>query len=188
MAQVARVPLASLAGVSLIKRQMDEAEERGWSSGGDKHVSAEHVEDDALAQLITESASAAPCSYCGREGGAPLDVLIERIGTSLPAEWGNADDEGVGWEGGYVGKTYDTWDLITETGDPPLNHSELIADVVRALPVKSSRRPCIESVDANAPPSHPSGAPTTALSHNRYSPTRARAAAARHRERPHHSS
>jgi len=55
-----------------------------------------------------------PCSYCGREGGAPLDVLIERIGTSLPAEWGNADDEGVGWEGGYVGKTYDTYDLITK--------------------------------------------------------------------------
>jgi hypothetical protein len=128
------VRIASLAGVGLIKRQMEEDEGRGWSSGGDKHVCAEHVEDDALAQLIAESASATPCSYCGREGGAPLDVLIERIGTSLPAEWGNADDEGVGWEGGYVGTTYDTYDLITETGDPPLNHSELITDVVRALP------------------------------------------------------
>jgi hypothetical protein len=63
-----------------------------------------------------------------------IDVLVERIGSSLPEEWGNADDEGVGWEGGYVGETYDTYDLITEAGDPPLNHSELIEDVVRALP------------------------------------------------------
>jgi hypothetical protein len=118
----------------MIKRQMEEDEEQGWSSGGNKHVCAEHVEDDALARLIAESASPTPCSYCGREGSAPLDVLIERIGTSVPAEWGNADDEGVGWEGGYVGKTYDTYDLITEAGDPPLNHSDLIADVVRALP------------------------------------------------------
>lgn len=74
------------------------------------------------------------CSYCGREGSAPIDVLIARIGSSLPYEWGNADDEGVGWEGGYVGKTYDTYDLITEADDPPLNHPELIADIVRALP------------------------------------------------------
>jgi hypothetical protein len=113
---------------------MEEDEERGWSSGGDKYVCAEHVEDYALELLIEESASPTPCTYCGREGAAPLDVLIERIGTSLPVEWGNADDEGVGWEGGYVGRTYDTYDLITETGDPPLNDSELIADVVRALP------------------------------------------------------
>ncbi len=126
--------LGSLAVVSLIKRQMEEDEERGWSSGGDKHVCAVHVNDYALARLIAEHASVTQCTYCGREGGAPLDVLIERIGSSLPVEWGNADNEGVGWEGGYVGKTYDTWELLTEAGDPPLNHPELITDVVRALP------------------------------------------------------
>jgi hypothetical protein len=120
--------------VSLTKRQMEEDEERGWSSGGDKHVCAEHVEDEALVTLIAENASSRPCSYCGREDGAPIDVLIERIGLSLPYEWGNADDEGVGWEGGYVGKTYDTYELLTEAGDPPLTHPELIADVVHALP------------------------------------------------------
>jgi hypothetical protein len=113
---------------------MEEDEERGWSSGGNKDVCARHVEDYALERLIEENASTTSCTYCGREGAAPLDVLIKRIATSLPAEWGNADEEGVGWEGGYVGKTYDTYDLITETGDPPLNHGELIADVVRALP------------------------------------------------------
>lgn len=120
--------------MSLTKRQMEEDEERGWSSGGDKYVCPDHVEDYALERLIEENASPTACTYCGHEGAAPLDVLIELIGTSLPVEWGNADDEGVGWEGGYVGTTYDTYDLITETGDPPLNDSELIADVVGALP------------------------------------------------------
>lgn len=120
--------------MGLIKRQIEEDEERGWSSGGNKHVCAAHVEDAALAKLIAEHASSTRCSYCGREGSAPIDVLIERIATSLSFEWGNADDEGVGWEGGYVGGTYDSWDLITEVADPPLNHAELIADVVGALP------------------------------------------------------
>jgi hypothetical protein len=124
----------SLAGVSFIKRQMEEDEELGWSGGGDKYVCADHVDDDALARLIAENASSAQCSYCGHADSAPLDTLIERIATSLPAEWGNADDEVVGWEGGYVDPTYDTWDLLTEAGAPPLNHTELIADVVRALP------------------------------------------------------
>ena len=120
--------------MSVTKRQLEEDEERGWRSGGDKYACAAHVEDDALERLIEENAASTPCAYCGRERAAPLDVLIERIATSLPAEWGNADEEGVSWEGGYVGKTYDTYELITETGDAPLNHSELIADVVGALP------------------------------------------------------
>jgi hypothetical protein len=126
--------LGRLAGVGLVKRQMEEDDERGWSSGGDKHVCAEHAGDEVLRSLIAEHASATTCSYCGREVSAPIDVLIERIGSSLPYEWGNADDEGVSWDGGYIGKTYDTYDLLTEVDDPPLNHSELIADVVRALP------------------------------------------------------
>jgi hypothetical protein len=113
---------------------MEEDEERGWSSAGEKYVCAEHVEDYALAKLIAENVTSARCTYCGSEGAVHIDVLVERIGSSLPEEWGNADDEGVGWEGGYVGETYDTYDLITEAGDPPLNHSELIEDVVRALP------------------------------------------------------
>jgi hypothetical protein len=128
------VRFGSLDAVSLIKRQMEEDEERGWSSGSDKYVCADHVEDDALIRLIAENTSSAQCSYCGHADSAPLDTLIERIGTSLPFEWGNADDEGVGWEGGYVGKTYDTWDLLTEAGDPPLNHTAVIEDVVRTLP------------------------------------------------------
>lgn len=73
--------------LSRIKRYMEEAEDRGWWYGPDKTVCDRHVEDGALAQLIAERAEATACSYCDRTGSepfaAPLDVLIERIGTSL---------------------------------------------------------------------------------------------------------
>jgi hypothetical protein len=125
--------------MSMIKRQMEEDEERGWSSVGDKYVCAAHVEDEALKRLIAENAESTSCSYCNREGSepfaAPIDDLIERIGTSIPEEWRNADDEGVGWDHGYVAEdVYDTWDLVTEELDGSLNDHELIVDVWRALP------------------------------------------------------
>lgn len=124
--------------MGMAKRQMEEDEERGWSSVGQKWCCADHVEDDALEALIAENATSTECSYCDREEAKPfaaeVDLIVERIGTSLPFEWGGADNEGVGWEGGYVGKTFDTWDLITEGLEFPLINSELIADVVSALP------------------------------------------------------
>jgi hypothetical protein len=124
------------------KRLMEEAEERGWWSGGEKWVCAAHVEDDALERLIHDNASSTSCSYCERESDEPfaaeLDVLIERIATSLPHEWRSADEEGVAWDGGYVGATYDSYDLLTDAlGDKPLNDSQLIIDVVNALPEHS---------------------------------------------------
>jgi hypothetical protein len=125
----------------MAKRQMEDDEERGWSSGGEKWVCPAHVEDEALERLIADSATSTSCSYCDREDSEPfaaeLDVLIERIGTSIPHEWANADNEGVGWEGGYVGKTYDSYDLLTDGLEGPLNHFDLIGDVARALPQHS---------------------------------------------------
>jgi hypothetical protein len=125
-------------GVGFVKRQMEEEEARGWRGGGEKWVCAEHVEDEALVELIAANPSSTSCSYCDRVEAEPfaaeLDLVIERIGTSVPYEWGNADDEGVGWEGGYLGQTYDSYDLVTEALDFPLNHGGLIADVAAALP------------------------------------------------------
>jgi HEPN/RES N-terminal domain 1/RES domain len=122
----------------MAKRQMEEDEARGWSSVGEKWCCADHVEDEALEELIAVSATSNVCSYCGCEGDEPfaadVDLIVERIATSLPFEWAGADDEGVGWEGGYVDKTLDTWTLVTDGLDWPLNNSELISDVAAALP------------------------------------------------------
>ena len=116
---------------------MEEEWDRGWRSGPAKTVCADHLEDDALVSLVVENASDAACSYCQRSGSEPfavdIDLLIERIATSLQTEWGSADDEAVAWdEGDYVGETYDSWDLLQDLGI--LNDRVLFDDVVNALP------------------------------------------------------
>lgn len=112
--------------------------DRGWSSAGHKWVCAAHVEDSALEQLIADNATSASCSYCNRKADKPfaaeLDLLIERIAVGLKLEWGNADEEGVAWDGGYAGETYVTYEVLTEMDDAPLNNRALIDDVVHALP------------------------------------------------------
>jgi HEPN/RES N-terminal domain 1 len=124
--------------MGLAKRQMEEDEERGWSSVGEKWCCADHVEDDALGALIADEATSTVCSYCGREAEEPfaatVDLIIERFAESLPQEWGGADEETIPWEGGYVWKTLYTWDLVTDGLNWPLNNSDLIQDVVGALP------------------------------------------------------
>jgi hypothetical protein len=124
--------------MGLVKRQLEEDWERGWSSGGDKYVCDIHVEDEALVRLIGATAESTTCSYCDRTGtepfAAPLDVVIERIAEGLMEEWRNADDEGVGWDGGYVGAMHDTWDLLFDVIESPLNHEQLMGDVIAALP------------------------------------------------------
>lgn len=120
------------------KRQMEEDEERGWSSVGEKWCCADHVEDDALEALIANEATSTACSYCGRQAEEPfaaaVDLIVERFAESLPQEWRGADEEGIPWEGGYVWGTTDTWDLVTDKLNWPLNDSDLIRDVVWALP------------------------------------------------------
>lgn len=122
--------------MGLAKRQLEEDWERGWSSGGDKFVCDAHVEDDALAQLIEETAESVTCSYCSRVEdapfAAPIDQIIQRIAEGLQEEWGNADDEGVAWDGGYAGATYNSWELLED--ESVLNDQVLFADVHAALP------------------------------------------------------
>jgi len=122
--------------MGLAKRQMEEDEARGWSSGEDKYVCDAHVEDDGLDRLMAEMAESLTCSYCSRVEsepfGAPIDEIIQRIAEGLQEEWGNADDEGVAWDGGYAGATYDSWDLLEMEG--PLNDDKLFKDVHAALP------------------------------------------------------
>lgn len=124
--------------MGMAKRQMEEDEERGWSSVGEKWCCADHVEDEALETLIAAEAISTTCSYCEHEAAgpiaAPVDVIVERFAESLPQEWGGADEETIPWEGGYVWETLDTWDLVTDGLNWPLNDSDLIADVVWALP------------------------------------------------------
>lgn len=82
------------------------------------------------AWLMTRSAAIAdaesddgPCDFCGRIPAAGLEALLGPFVAGLRTEFGDADDEGVFWDGDDGGyqwhETWDTWDLV-------LNHAEVL--------------------------------------------------------------
>jgi hypothetical protein len=98
-------------------------------------VCARCFEDDALKELITDSATEMECSYCGRKSrkkpiAAPLDLVVERIRDGFVARYEDAAN-GVGYEGGeYIGATtWDTIDLVEE-------HVEIRDEVLNTLHFK----------------------------------------------------
>jgi hypothetical protein len=107
--------------MGFIKDQIIQEDEQGWSFTS-QNVCTKCVEDYALGTAIRASESTtAECDFCGRRPAAPLDVLMEAFVNGLRSVYGDADDEGVlydGREGGYQwGLTWDTWDLIGDFDD-----------------------------------------------------------------------
>ncbi len=96
-------------------------DEQGWSFTS-QHVCSGCVNDYALQAIIVAAEdTTATCDFCGGTPAAELDVLLEAFVRGLRTEYGDADDEGVyydGREGGYQWhRTWDTWDLVEEFSD-----------------------------------------------------------------------
>jgi HEPN/RES N-terminal domain 1 len=106
--------------MGLAKEQQLREEEQGWSFT-DQHVCTNCVDDYALeAAIAAAEDDEATCSFCGSTPAAELNVLLEAFVRGLRTEYGDADDEGVyydGREGGYQWATRDTWDLIGDFYD-----------------------------------------------------------------------
>lgn len=95
--------------------------ERGWSSKPDRWVCTDCIDEEALVQLVRDTATHSVCSYCGTHGSRPiaaeLDVVVEALNDGLSAEYGSPANEGVSWEKGWaLGGVVDTWDLLWEFG------------------------------------------------------------------------
>ncbi|WP_433355887.1 HEPN-associated N-terminal domain-containing protein [Microtetraspora malaysiensis] len=102
--------------MGLAKRWMEEQEAQGWVFM-DGSVCRHCVDDYALEAAIEEAANTElDCDFCGRSPAAPLNVLLGLFVEGVRYEYGDADDEGVfydGREGGYQWhEVQDTWDLI----------------------------------------------------------------------------
>lgn len=98
-----------------------EQDDQGWDFSA-QFVCTRCVSDDALAAAIASEASVDQvCDFCGGSPAASLNVLLAAFFAGLRNEYGQADDEGVGWdgrEGGYQWTTtWDAWDLIADFGD-----------------------------------------------------------------------
>jgi len=107
--------------MGFMKERMIQEDEQGWSFTS-QHVCTGCVDDYALQAAVGAAEDAeATCDFCGNSPAAELDVLLEAFVNGLRTEYGNADNEGVyydGREGGYQGAvTEDTWDLVGEFWD-----------------------------------------------------------------------
>lgn len=87
------------------KRELEEAEDRGWW-GKSTFVCQNCVEDDYLKQLIAGHAVSNSCSYCGRKSrkkmAAPFDVLMEVVAKTFHYYYADPTMAGVPYSGGFA--------------------------------------------------------------------------------------
>ena len=120
-------------------RHIDKSEIDGGVSHTDgKFVSADCVEDEGVQKFIKDfyaqnPGERGPCSYSQNEQGIHLDWVAEHILNEyiLPV-WEDATNS-VPWEGGFVGETKQTVDILAD-GDLGILHDDLLHDLVGALP------------------------------------------------------
>lgn len=89
----------------------------GYQSLGDKFVCSHCFDDYAIGDFIKSIADERKCDYCGRRGRKPIaasiDEVLRFIARGIRTEWGDPDNEGVGWEEGYQGaEVIDSDELI----------------------------------------------------------------------------
>lgn len=113
--------------MGLVKRNMEEEQSREYSSS-EEHVCPDCIGEPFLAQRVRDSmAGRSTCSYCGQRPALPLNEILPLVVRGLESEF-DMPENGMGWcsgEGGWLGETWDTWDL--------LNNFDISWDVSGAL-------------------------------------------------------
>ncbi|MGW4674378.1 HEPN-associated N-terminal domain-containing protein [Streptomyces sp. NPDC004324] len=96
---------------------MEEVEEQGWYPTGDSWVCEQCVDEPFLANEIKKASSPEhTCSFCDESPAAELDVFMEAFMQGLARRYEDADNEHRydSETGEYLGKTFDTTELIWE--------------------------------------------------------------------------
>ncbi len=103
------------------KHLLDRQAAYGFTTFSNNSVCGNCMMDESIKKYIEEHACSTICDYCGYEDdeeeyiAADMDDVMEFIIDAIKLEWGNPDDEGVGYdskEGGYLGaEIYDGWDF-----------------------------------------------------------------------------
>lgn len=100
-----------------LKDWMEERYQRGYEDPEDDLVvCSEHVEDAYLKAQLREPDGGAVCSFCSDDAvmGAPFETLLGLVGDALHRFYEKAADAGVPWEGGWVWRVDDTYDVVWE--------------------------------------------------------------------------
>ncbi|OIR18153.1 RES domain protein [mine drainage metagenome] len=119
------------------KKWMMEQQERGYWNVPDKFVCPNCVSDYALKEQIKSKAVSNACSYCNRISrhsiAAAFDDFAKAILTGLQSEYGDPDNEGVGWDKGWVGEVIDTYDALFDEAGLDVVSEELRQDIIHSL-------------------------------------------------------
>jgi hypothetical protein len=97
---------------------------------GDIYVCSRCVDDYGLKTYIQENAKYDECTYCGywsdeQPIAIHINVFISYLIDCLEYEWGDPNDEGVGWDKEWIGtRVIDTYDLFDDLG-LQINHDDL---------------------------------------------------------------
>jgi len=116
--------------------------EHDFRSQGDKYVCIECFGDYAIQEFIEKFAESKKCDYCKKSSkkhniAANINDVILFILEGVETEWGDPNNEGVGWdsgEGGYYSAVVIySYDLFTEELDLGIEREELLSDIIDAF-------------------------------------------------------
>ncbi len=114
--------------------------EAGYSSC-DGTVCSSCFEDYGIKKFIEDNSDSNQCSYCDSKKSdtkaCSFEKVVVHILNSIKCEWGEAADEGVGWEsreGGWLGASvYDTYDLLYDELGIEVEHEDILSDLNSAI-------------------------------------------------------
>ncbi len=122
------------------KDRMIQEDEQGWRFR-DGNVCDRCISDPYLRDMVRSQASELDCIFCGRQSGKkpisiPFNDLMEVIGGAVSQYFDRAANC-LGYcsaEGGYLGTTFDSWDLVHDDLIPaPSENDEVLKAIVDSL-------------------------------------------------------
>ena len=120
-------------------RQMEEMEQ-GWSFS-DQTVCHRCLSDRFLREVVKETAGETECSFCERTSRRPIAIpfnkLMEVIAGAIFQYYDHVENESISYnseDGRYIGKTFDTYDLVHFGYIPqPSERDDVMQEVVDCL-------------------------------------------------------
>jgi hypothetical protein len=121
------------------KQQMIEYQDKGYHALQNMFVCDKCIDEPSVQSFIRKNATHMFCSYCGksykRKKCVNINTLANYLSQCIRTEFGDPDDEGVPYlskEGGYMTKTYDTYDIF-EKNYLEFKNDEIKRDIVEEV-------------------------------------------------------
>lgn len=109
-------------------------EDQGWRFSNQR-ICRRCVTDPYLKSVIDSNATGSRCSFCGRSSSAPFDVIMDVVAGAVFQYYSHAvnvaarDSE----EGGYLGDTFDTSDMLLFRIGPPSSRDSVNDAIVESF-------------------------------------------------------